>query len=91
MEARCSSKTIWSSKVLLSDLKRLYLNQTGVSESLIIRGMGGDGPQVKIGYIGHIFAFKTSKIVPRDSRDTRVAPNRVYDQSWSFIGPYRDL
>ena len=58
----------------------------GVSESLIMRGWA-NGPKVKIGYIGHIFAFYTSKIISRDSRDTRAAPNRVHDQSWSFIGP----
>ena len=31
------------------------------------------------------------KIISRDSRDTRAAPNRVHDQPWSFIGPYRVL
>ena len=39
----------------LKDL--LNPNHTGVSESLIIGGGGPNGPQVKIGYVGHIFAF----------------------------------
>ena len=34
-------------------------------------GREGKGPQVKIGSISHIFAFSTSKIISRDSRDKR--------------------
>ena len=70
--------------------KKFNPNQAGVSESLKRRG-GANGTQEKIGYIGHIFAFLTSKILSRDSRDTIAAPNRVHDQPWSFIGPYRVL
>ena len=37
-----------------------------------------------------IFSYsKHPKIISRDSRDTRAALNRVHDQPWSFIGPYR--
>ena len=50
-------------------------NQAGVSESLI-RG-GANGPQVKIGYIGHIFAFYATKMGSKDSGDTQVDPHKV--------------
>ena len=31
------------------------------------------------------------KIILRDSRDKRTAPNRVHAETWSFFGPYRFL
>ena len=78
--------------VVLQKLSSLIPYQAGVSESLKRRkGEGANGPQEKIGYIGHFFAYKTSKLISRYSRDTRAAPNRVHDQPWSFIGPYRVL
>ena len=50
-----------------------------------------NGPLEKIGYFGHIFTFQASKIILRDSRDTRVAPKRVHDQPChcAFQGPLK--
>ena len=70
---------------------RVNPHQADVSESLIRQGRGKCGPRRKSAISAIFFAFETSKIISRDSRDARAAPYRVQDQPWSFIVPYRVL
>ena len=46
-----------------------------------------NGPQEKIGYIGHTFAFYATKMGSRDSGETKVGPHWLKDLPWSFNGP----
>ena len=46
-------------------------------------------PQREIGHICQIIAFKTTKNVSRNSRDTKVDPHQVQDPTWTFNRPYR--
>ena len=51
-------------------------------------GRGGEnGPQEKICYIGHIFAFYATKMGSMDSGETKFDHDWVHDPPWSFNGP----